>query len=725
MSSITGTALTEEGMRKDDMKQTISPDLPERLSGLGEMAANLWWSWHPACRMLYKMLDRQIWKESSHNPVKMLKELPREVVEAAARNPEYLRHYDKVLVEFRDYMEAKGGYFAAHVLDPHHYPIAYFSAEYGLHHSLPFYAGGLGFLAGDYIKECSDLKVPLVAVGFMYPQGYVHQHIREDGWQENTDETLDRDAASIFRVLSETGSQLVIKVPLIEPPIHVAVWRVAVGRTPLYLLDTDIEINDPWNRRISQHLYISDIEQRLRQEIVLGIGGSQVLASLGITHSILHLNEGHAAFALMERIRERVQDGMRYEEAVQQVRKTSVFTTHTPVPAGHDVFPFELMDKYFRRYCQTLGVSREAFLHLGINPQEPKAGFNMTAFALRLAGYRNGVSKRHGEVARKMWHALWPDVPEQDVPIDYVTNGVHVPTWIEPKIELLFKRYLGPTCLEENDNENLWRLADEIPDEELWKTHYWLKIKLIDAIRERIRQRWARDHASLAVVRAGGTLLDHSVLTLGFARRFATYKRADLILYDLERLKKLLNDRWRPIQIIFAGKAHPADDPGKRILQRIFNAALNPDLAGRIAFVEDYGEQLAQYLVHGVDVWLNNPLPPMEASGTSGMKAALNGVPHLSIMDGWWIEGFNGKNGWAFGKEERGGNRDQADAEAIYELLEKEIIPLYYNVSDDGVPHGWVKVMKESIKSNGPRFSARRMVKEYIEKFYTNALKEV
>jgi starch phosphorylase len=708
-----------------EIKQSIIPDLPERLLGLGELAANLWWSWHPEARMLFKMLDRQIWKESSHNPVKMLKELPREVVEAATRDAEYLRHYDTVLAQFRDYMEANGGYFAAHVLDPHHYPIAYFSAEYGLHHSLPFYAGGLGFLAGDYIKECSDLKVPLVAVGFMYPQGYVHQQIREDGWQENTDETLDRDAASIFRVLNETGGQLVVKVPLIEPPIHVAVWRVEVGRTPLYLLDTDIEINDPWNRRVSQRLYISDIEQRLRQEIVLGIGGSQVLASLGITHSILHLNEGHAAFALMERIRERVQGGTKYAEAVQQVRKTSVFTTHTPVPAGHDVFPFELMDKYFRLYCETLGVSRETFLHLGINPQEPNAGFNMTAFALRLSGYCNGVSKRHGEVARKMWHPLWPDIPEQDVPIDYVTNGVHVPTWIEPKTELLFKRYLGPTCLKENDDEARWKLADEIPDEELWKTHYWLKIKLIDVIRERIRQRWARDHASLAVVRAGGTLLDHSVLTLGFARRFATYKRADLILYDLGRLKKLLNDRWRPIQIIFAGKAHPADDPGKRVLQRIFNAALDPDLAGRIAFVEDYGEQLAQYLVHGVDVWLNNPLPPMEASGTSGMKAALNGVPHLSIMDGWWIEGFNGKNGWAFGKEDMDGDRDQADAEAIYEILEKEIIPLYYNVSDDGVPHGWVKVMKESIKSNGPRFSARRMVKEYIEKFYTNALKEV
>jgi starch phosphorylase len=707
------------------IKQRVLPKLPQRLNGLGEVAANLWWSWHPAARMLFKMLDRQIWKESNHNPVKMLNELPTEVLQAAARNPDYLRYYDEVLAQFRHYLEAKEGYFSKHVADPNHYPIAYFSAEYGLHHSLPFYAGGLGFLAGDYIKECSDLEVPLVAVGFMYPRGYVHQHIREDGWQENIDEILDRDAASIFRVLNEAGEQLVVKVPFMEPSIHVAVWRIEIGCIPLYLMDTDLEINDPWNRRISQHLYISDIEQRLRQEIVLGIGGSQVLASLGIKHSVLHLNEGHAAFALLERIRERMEGGMKYEEALEQVRKTSVFTTHTPVAAGNDVFSFELMAKYFHAYWPALGLSRDAFFQLGISFKEPNAGFNMTAFALRLSGHRNGVSKRHAKVARRLWQPLcWPEAPEMNVPIDYVTNGVHVPTWIEPKMELLFNRYLGAGWLADHDNEALWELIDTIPDEELWKAHYWLKIKLIDEIRERIRQRWAQDHVNLSVVRAGGTLLDHSVLTLGFARRFSTYKRADLIFYDLGRLKKLLNDRWRPIQIIFAGKAHPADDPGKRILQKIFKAALDPELGGRIAFVEEYGEQLAQYLVHGVDVWLNNPLPPMEACGTSGMKAALNGVPHLSIVDGWWAEGFNGKNGWAFGQQEVSGGRDQADAEALYEILEKEIVPLYYTVSDDGIPHDWVKVMKESIKSNAPRFSARRMVKEYIAKFYTGALKE-
>jgi starch phosphorylase len=707
------------------VEETIFPNLPQRLFGLAELAENLWWSWHPAARMLFKMLDRQAWKENRHNPDKMLKELPGEVLESAASDPEYLRHYDAVLAHFQEDMAADAICLTEPRTEQNHCTIAYFSAEYGLHHSLPFYAGGLGFLAGDHIKECSDLRVPLVAVGFMYPEGYVRQRIREDGWQENLDEILVREAASISMVLDGEGKQVAIQVPFIEPAVFVAVWKIAVGRVPLYLMDTDIEINDPWNRGISSHLYAGDIEQRLRQEIVLGIGGYQVLSALGVKPSMLHLNEGHPAFALLERIRERVQEGMSYTEAARHVQNTSVFTTHTPVPAGNDVFPFSLMEKYFRSYWPTLGLDHDAFLQLGIHPREPHAGFNMTAFALRMSGFHNGVSKRHGEVARRMWQSLWPEVTEEEAPIDTVTNGVHVPTWIEPKIELLFNRYLGPRWLADHDNPTTWELIDDIPDEELWKTHYWLKIKLIDAIRERARQRWARDRTSPSLMITGGTLLDPSVLTIGFARRFATYKRADLIFYDLERLKKLLDDRWRPIQIIFAGKAHPADDPAKRILQRIFNAARDPDLGGRIAFVEDYGEQLAQYMVHGVDLWLNNPLPPLEASGTSGMKAALNGVPNLSITDGWWVEGFNGKNGWAFGEGAADSDRDKQDAEAIYQILEKEIIPLYYKVSDDGIPHEWVKIMKESVKSNAPKFSARRMVKEYIEKFYSPALRNV
>jgi starch phosphorylase len=395
------------------------------------------------------------------------------------------------------------------------------------------------------------------------------------------------------------------------------------------------------------------------------------------------------------------------------------------VPAGHDVFPFYMIEKYFNSYWPALGLDQDAFLKLGIHPENPEAGFNMTVLALRLSKYRNGVSKKHGEVSRRMWRSLWTESPEGESVIDHITNGVHIPTWIEPKMQLLLNQFLGPGWMRDHDNPLIWELIDKIPDEELWKTHYWLKIKLIDAIRERSRLRWAEDRVNPSLVVAGGTLLDPSVLTLGFARRFATYKRAELIFHDLDRLKRLLNDRWRPIQIIFAGKAHPADDPGKRILQRIFNATRDPEMGGRIAFVEDYGERLAQYLVHGVDVWLNNPVPPSEASGTSGMKAAVNGVPQLSVMDGWWIEGYNGKNGWAIDHKEIDANRDQADAAEIYRILEEEIIPLYYKVTEEGVPNQWVRVMKEAIKGAAATFSARRMVKEYVAKFYATALQEV
>jgi starch phosphorylase len=705
----------------DDLKYEF-PHLPERIAGLGKLAYNLWWSWHPAARMLFKRLDRLAWKATGHNPVKLLKGLPKKSLDAAASDPEYLGHYDAVLAEFRRKMQPQICWFTENITATECFPIAYFSLEYGLHRSLPFYAGGLGFLAGDHLKECSDLGIPLVAVGFMYRDEYVHQKIGADGWQENVDEILDRQAAPITRVLNDQGAQLIVKVPFTDPPIHVAVWQVMVGRIPLYLMDADLEINDPAHRPICDHLYISNIEQRLLQEIVLGIGGSEMLATLGIKHSVLHMNEGHPAFALLERIRERVEDKMSLEEAVQQVWATSVFTTHTPVLAGHDVFPFDLLDKYLCHCYPNLGLSREALFQLGTSPTDPpNAGFNMTAFALRMSAYHNGVSKKHGKVARRMWQPLWSDLPAEKVPIDHITNGVHVPTWIDPKMELACNHYLGSDWLGDHDNPAVWGLVENIPDADLWGIHYREKIKLIHFIRERTRRRWVEDRIGLGNVVAGGTMLDPSVLTIGFARRFATYKRADLIFSDLERLRKLLNDPWRPLQIIFAGKAHPADDPGKRILQRIFNFAQDPDLGGRIAFVEDYGEQLAQYLVHGVDVWLNNPRPPLEACGTSGMKAALNGVLHLSILDGWWPEGFNGKNGWAFG-EETEANQDAQDAKAIYAILEQQAVPLYYQVNDAGIPVEWVKMMKAAMKSSGPFFSARRMVKEYSRKFYQPAL---
>ncbi len=699
----------------------LFPALPVRIAGLGELAENLWWSWHPAARMLFKILSRRRWKESIHNPDKMLKEMPAELLVAASLDDEFLAHYDTVLAQFRQYMKVKSCSLLRNDCPRDAPVIAYFSAEYGLHHSLPFYAGGLGFLAGDYLKECSDLNIPLVAVGFMYPEGYVRQRVSADGWQENIKFTLDREAAPISRVVDDAGLPLVVQVPIIEPPIYVAVWKVSVGRVPLYLLDTDIDENDPWNREICARLYSGDLEQRLRQSIVLGIGGAEVLQALGIEHSVTHLNEGHAALSLLERTRDRILQGLSLDEALQKVRETTVFTTHTPVPAGHDIFPFPLIEKYLSRFLDSLGFERETFLQLGTHPDEPQ-GFNMTAFALRLSGYKNGVSQKHGEVANHMWQNLWSDKEKAETPIKAITNGVHVPTWIEPKMELLFNKYLPYGWLDRHDDPSIWEKIDTIPDEELWKTYVWMKMKLLNVIRERARQRWAIDQMNPSMVIAGGAMLDPTVLTLGFARRFATYKRADLIFLDSERLKKMLKNRWQPLQIIFAGKAHPDDHPGKMILQKIVNIAKDPAFAGRVAFVEDYGEQFAQYLVHGVAVWLNNPLPPMEASGTSGMKASLNGVPNLSILDGWWLEGFNGENGWGFGNEATQGDRSPADAEAMYRILEEQIIPLYYATSEDGTPHGWVKVMKSAIKQTGSHFSARRMVKEYVQKFYSKAL---
>ncbi len=694
-------------------------NLPKRIAGLEDLAENLWWSWHPAARNLFKMINRRIWKESVHNPDLMLRQLPLQYLESACQNPAFLRHYDLVMSQFNKYMADKRCSLLQGCNLTEAPSIVYFSAEYGLHHSLPFYAGGLGFLAGDHLKECSDLNVPLVAIGFMYPEGYVSQKINSDGWQESVQFQLDREAASISKVRDESGEQLILQVPMMEPPIYIAVWQVMVGRIPLYLLDTDIDNNEPWNRGISARLYTGDQEQRLRQEIVLGIGGAEVLQKLNINNAIVHLNEGHAAFSLFERIRDHMNNKHSFEESLEKVRQTTVFTTHTPVPAGHDIFPYVLMDKYFHQFWQSFGIDREMFFNLGLHPDEPEKGFYMTALALRLSGNKNGVSKKHGEVAGQMWKNLLRDSPRTVGSIESITNGVHIPTWIEPKLELLFNKYLGSDWLDNHDDPYLWEMVDEIPDEELWQTHIWLKIKLLDTIRERSRQRWSKDKVNPAQVLTGGTLFDPSVLTIGFARRFATYKRADLIFSDIERLKKILSDLWQPIQIIFAGKAHPNDDPGKLMLQRIYNFARDPEFNGRIAFVEDYGEQFAQYLVHGVDIWLNNPLPPMEACGTSGMKAALNGVPNLSIADGWWLEGYNQNNGWSFGESKQAHeDRSQADAEAIYKLLEEEIVPRYYDTGKNGVPYKWTAIMKASIKQAGSQFSARRMVKDYINKCY-------
>ncbi|MFO7742352.1 MAG: alpha-glucan family phosphorylase [Anaerolineae bacterium] len=696
------------------------PDLPERIEGLRRLAYNLWWSGHRRAWQLFQILDPHVWRDSDHNPIRMLDALPGDLLEEAAGREDFLAHYDAVMDEFERAESAEGGWF------PEQYgsvrsPVAYFSAEYGLHSSLPVYAGGLGVLAGDTLKECGDLAVPIVAVGMIYRQGYVHQHIRQDGWQEELEEAVDRTHNPISPVLDDDGEPLRVPVPALEPPVHVGVWEVKVGRVSLYLLDPDLEINRPWDRNIASRLYVSDAEHRLRQQAVLGLGGMRVLESLGVEPAALHLNEGHSFLAVLERIRSRVAEGATFGDALDDVRAATIFTTHTPVPAGTDVFPFQLVEKVLGSYLSQIGADRDTFFALGTDPADPGAGFNTTVFALRTAGFRNGVSRRHGEVAREMWGHLWPDREGEDVPIQAITNGVHLGSWIDAgHVQPLLDEHLGPSWLADQDRPDIWDGVDQIPDAALWRAHQDLKAALLAEIDARARANWHEERSPALNVVAFGALLDPQVLTLGFARRFTGYKRPDLILHDINRFEGLVTDPVRPVQIVFAGEAHPDDVHGKRLIQKVFQAAQNPEFAGRIAFVEDYDKELAAYMVHGVDVWLNNPVPPQEASGTSGMKASVNGVPNLSVLDGWWLEGYDGENGWAFGEEELEAHEDRnaRDAEAIYRLLEQEIVPRYYGRADDGVPHAFVQVMKRAIKTVAPQFGTRHMVKEYVERFY-------
>ena len=710
------------------MSNEINMDLPENLEELNDLAFNLWSSWHPEAQRAFKQINARAWKETTHNPVKMLRTVPKIALVRASENTDYINNYKAVTARYARYMQMKTSWFSEQY--PHCHkttPIAYFSAEYGLQHSLPFYAGGLGFLAGDHLKECSDMGVPVVAIGFMYSDGYLRQIINSDGWQEGVEEKIQRENAPIKRIYTDDGKLIILKVPYITPDIYFTLWRVEIGRVNLYLLDTDIWENEPEYRNITSRLYNSENERRLLQEIVLGIGGIHALKALGISYSAIHLNEGHAAFAALERIRQYMEGGMSLEQARAEVEQTLLFTTHTPVPAGHDKFPIWMMDKFFSNYYDQIG-QRDAFLDVGRHVEDPPDHFNMTAFALRSSAYANGVSKKHGEVAREMWKSLWNlDLNDADhVPIGSITNGIHIPTWANPRLTALIDATISRTCpdwFQYHDEEYVWNLIHALPSDKLWELHQMLKMKLIDRIREAKRRSWIQHEADAGSVLSGGLLLDPNALTIGFARRFSTYKRADLIFHDIERIKRIVTMPYKPVQIIFAGKAHPADDDGKRILQRVFKIAQSPEFAGRIAFVEDYGEQVAKYLVQGVDIWLNNPVPPLEASGTSGMKAGINGVLNLSIEDGWWLEGYNGKNGWSFGKSRSAAERDDgADANELYTILEEQIIPLYYDQSLDGVSYEWVEMMKESIRSIATQFSSRRMVKEYVQNYYIPAL---
>ncbi len=703
----------------------LTDKVPDKIGRITELAYNLWWSWNPEARGLFRRLDYPLWRKTLHNPVQMLQEISPLKLQEAAQDSTFLRQYNKVMMLFDETMKNHDSWFYRTYPELMDKTIAYFSFEFGLHSSLPIYSGGLGILSGDHAKEASDLGLPFVGVGFMYPQGYFRQRIPSHGWQEAVYQQLDISQAPVLPVLNGDGHERRISVNLGGRRVSARIWHVQVGRNPLFLLDTDVDENEPWDRELSARLYSGDSETRIRQEIMLGIGGVRALRALGINPSVWHMNEGHSAFLILECIRELVSQGKSFEEASAIIKRRSIFTTHTPVPAGHDAFGFQMVEQYFNGFWDELGINRDHFLSLGGHDEEWGTAFNMTVLALRLSGQSNGVSKLHGKISREMWQEVWSDEPTGDVPITSITNGVHVPTWIAGEVHHLFDKYIGPDWLEHHDNPAIWQRLAEVPDGELWEVHLLLKRKLMGYLRERVRRRWVIGTNDPTQVLTNGTLLDPEALTIGFARRFATYKRASLIFRDLERLQRILLDIHRPVQIIFAGKAHPADEPGKSLIQHIYNLAKHNQLGGRIAFVEDYDMHMARYLTQGVDVWLNNPRRPREASGTSGMKAAINGIPNLSILDGWWVEGYNGANGWAIGDEHQFNTheaQDEHDANSIYQLLEEEIVPLYYGRDRDGIPRGWVEIMRESIRSNAPMFGTRRMIKEYTTELYVKAI---
>ncbi|MGB8647475.1 MAG: alpha-glucan family phosphorylase [Anaerolineae bacterium] len=707
--------------REIERTAQIMATLPARIQGLRDLAYNLWGGWQEDALRLWQAIDPKTWEETHHNPVKLLRAVTTERLQAMADDADFVQLYDRVMAALDQYMHPGTTFFDSTYPYAHDKSIAYFSAEFGLHETLPIYSGGLGILAGDHTKESSDLGIPLIGIGFLYPQGYFRQEVDAWGNQIAIYDKLNFAEVPAVAARDANGKEIMVSVELPGRTVHAKVWQIQVGRVPLYLMDTDVEANAEHDRQLSARLYGGDHEMRIMQEIVLGIGGVRVLRAMGIFPGAYHMNEGHSTFLILELIRELTASGHTFEEARRLVSAHSVFTVHTPVAAGNDAFWAELMDKYFGNFYPQLKLSRDEFLNFA----RQDGLFSMTVLGLRGSGQRNGVSRLHGEISRNMWQFVWPTRTADQVPIGYITNGVHTATWIAPELDELFKECLGAKWYDQLDNPKLWEgLTDEIAPR-LWQVHMQLKRQLVDYIRNKAGARLIRIQAAQEEIQAARTLLDPEALTIGFARRFATYKRATLMFRDSERLKRILNQPGRPVQIIFSGKAHPADEPGKDLIRAVINYSKQPGLEGRIAFIENYGIADARYLVRGVDIWGNNPRRPLEASGTSGEKAGLNGAPNLSILDGWWIEGYNGKNGWAIGDPNRSYDsteaQDEADAQSLYSLLENQVVPLYYERGADGVPHGWTNMMIEAIRSVAPAFSARRMLKEYILR-YINAM---
>ena len=687
------------------------------------MSFNLWWTWEPDARRLFRHLDHELWARTNHNPIRMLQLSRQSRLEELAQDKNFTRELKQVFEEFEKYLGRQDTYGKTGAGGAIKNPIAYFSAEFGFHESIPNYSGGLGILAGDHCKSASDLDLNFVAIGLLYRHGYFRQQIDKDGVQQAIN--LNQNFYHLpIREVRHGDTKVLISVPILDRQVLARLWELRVGRVNVYLLDTDIPENSPEDRLITAELYGGDLEMRMRQEIVLGIGGVKALAALGIQPAVFHMNEGHSAFLALERIRLNVvEKKLDFYSALQLVAAANVFTTHTPVPAGNDSFSRDMMQKYFGKLAKELNVLFDelfSFGHTRLNPNDP---FSMTILALRLSRHANGVSKLHGEVSRSLWKDVWTGVPVQEVPITNITNGVHTKTWMAPEFAALYRKHVGDW--EEHLTEpEFWRGVIDIPDAQLWETHQHLKRRLIDFVRDREQQRRERLGESPESIRKVNRILDAEILTIGFARRFATYKRGTLLFSDKERLKRLVTDTTRPVQFIFAGKSHPRDEGGKALIQEVYKFSREAGLENRIVFVEDYDSYIARRLVQGVDLWLNHPLRPLEASGTSGMKCAPNGGINLSVLDGWWCEGYNNSNGWAIGRDIDGGStefQNEVDASSLYQLLENQIVPLYYAKPDGKLPLAWLQLMRESIRSVTPVFNTQRMVKQYTEQLYIPA----
>ena len=704
-------------------KIVVNPQLPKRINRLGEIANNLWWSWNTEFLRLFKEIDIDLWETVEKNPVKFLKRVSQEKLEAVSEKWEFLKEYDRIVENFDDYMSSRNTWFNRTYPENKKDVIAYFSAEYGLDQILPIYSGGLGILSGDHLKSASDLGIPIVAVGLLYRNGYFTQYINGKGNQETEYKDIDIDTLPITKVKGEDGEDLIIYLKFPKKGLYLKVWQINVGRVKLYLLDSDIDENIEEYRNITTTLYGGNQETRIQQEMILGMAGVSLLKSLKINPTVYHMNEGHSAFLTLELIKNIIKEKkVSFDIAKEIVTSKTVFTTHTPVPAGNDIFPLELVRKYFKDFWIKLGISEEEFLALGMKPDSKnETGFNMGILALKIAGKKNGVSKLHGEVSRELFGEVWPNIAANESPITYVTNGIHTCSWLASNLKDLYNRYLTPYWQDNIYKDEIWEKIENIPDEKLWEEHTKRKIKLLQMVKENTTNRLRRSGYSYEEINRITSNLNPEALTIGFARRFATYKRATLIFKDIERMTQILNDSQRPIQIIFAGKAHPADKEGQDLIKYIHEISMKPQFKGKIFLLENYNIAMSRLLVSGVDVWLNTPRRPMEASGTSGQKASVNGVINFSVLDGWWAEGYNSYNGWTIGTNKEYDNyeeQDIADSNGIYYTLENKIVPTYYEKDKNGISKKWLKIMKNSIISTGGRFSTARMLVDYTNQLY-------